>query len=365
MTAIDRKQPELRKHVLPSGTYLYATFDGKQRRYGRGDDPRSFARYPEDLQAWEANGGSLPTGSTPESLDIDDLCDHYLAFKEKQKGEAWMQSSGNRIRYAADALKAMFGTKPAMTFGPLDLHALRLSMIEGKKLCRDEINARICKIKGLFKWASTMQLVPSSVRNALAEVEAIRDEDFGVRINAPRTDVSEEVFEATLPYVAPNLDTVLRLLWLTGARPSEILRLRPMDLDRSEDDLWAVVLKDHKTAKRTREPRILLFGPEAQELLRPFLLLPEDELLFKPEERFREQCRRKRKARTSTIYASQEHYRARMRAQAIEEGLQEPRTHAEVYDHRDLRRAVESAVKAANAARARVRKEKELLPLPT
>jgi len=74
---------------------------------------------------------------------------------------------------------------------------------------------------------------------------------------------------------------IVQLLRLTGSRPSELLSIRPCDLDRS-GETWAFTLPDHKTAWKGKS-RVVHFGPEAQGVLAPWLEgVGPDEFVFSP-----------------------------------------------------------------------------------
>jgi integrase len=77
---------------------------------------------------------------------------------------------------------------------------------------------------------------------------------------------------------------ILKLLWWTGARPSEVLTLTAADIQRTgfvrtlkgmrvdlePTGVWAVPLLQHKTAKDGKD-RCLFLGPEARKLIEPRL----------------------------------------------------------------------------------------------
>ena len=68
---------------------------------------------------------------------------------------------------------------------------------------------------------------------------------------------------------------------LAGARPGELLRLRPIDLNTS-GKVWAFEPTDHKNSYRGHQRRILI-GPVGQEILREFMAIrPVDGFVFSP-----------------------------------------------------------------------------------
>ena len=88
-----------------------------------------------------------------------------------------------------------------------------------------------------------------------------------------RRCVSLEVVKATLPFVSPQVSELIQLQRLTGARPGEMLALRPADVDRS-GEVWFYRPEHHKTAHhgKTRE---IAIGPRGQRILAPYLAKTE------------------------------------------------------------------------------------------
>ena len=91
-----------------------------------------------------------------------------------------------------------------------------------------------------------------------------------------RNVVTEETLKETLKHLYPSAHPLLWCLWHTGARPSELCRLKVEDLRRGgkvmslsgvELDLkklgvWCAVLTEHKTKDKTKG-RVIFFGPAA------------------------------------------------------------------------------------------------------
>jgi integrase len=63
---------------------------------------------------------------------------------------------------------------------------------------------------------------------------------------------------------------MVRLQLLTGARPGEICAMRPTNVTRGIDGVWTYRPASHKTEHHGRERRIFI-GPQAQEILTPYL----------------------------------------------------------------------------------------------
>jgi integrase len=101
--------------------------------------------------------------------------------------------------------------------------------------------------------------------------------------------VPDEIVDAALPFLHPMLYAMAGLQRLTGMRPGELCRLRGMDLEVS-GKVWVYrpgshkgPAGDHKTAHHGHE-RIILIGPRAQEVLKPWLKTDMTAYLFSPRE---------------------------------------------------------------------------------
>jgi integrase len=87
---------------------------------------------------------------------------------------------------------------------------------------------------------------------------------------------------------------MVRLQRRTGCRPEEICRLRPCDVDRSQD-VWKYKPASHKTDYRGRE-RVIFMGPECQKILLRYLARDAKTYCFRP-------CDSESKRRTAAFSA--------------------------------------------------------------
>ncbi len=77
------------------------------------------------------------------------------------------------FRQALRPLRQLYGHTSALAFGPVALKALRQKMIEtGWR--RKTINKQISRIRSVFKWAASEELVPGSLYHALQTVAGLR-----------------------------------------------------------------------------------------------------------------------------------------------------------------------------------------------
>jgi integrase len=79
----------------------------------------------------------------------------------------------------------------------------------------------------------------------------------------PVKPVADKDVDAILPFLAPQICTMLLLQRLTGMRPCELVLMRCCDIDRS-DDVWAYEPLTHKNRWRGHR-RLIALGPRAHE----------------------------------------------------------------------------------------------------
>tara|TARA_R110002049_G_scaffold305056_1_gene500976 strand:+ start:10169 stop:10576 length:408 start_codon:yes stop_codon:yes gene_type:complete len=120
-------------------------------------------------------------------------------------------------RLIAD-VKSLYGRTPAESFWPLVMKAIRQMWID-RGLSRPGINKSAGRLKTMFKWAASEELVPGSVYHSLQTVGGLRKG----RCQSPEPDpvfpVEVAVVEKTLPFLPPVTANMVRFQLLTGARP--------------------------------------------------------------------------------------------------------------------------------------------------
>ena len=173
------------------------------------------------------------------------------------------------FKHVTKPLRKMFGTLPVESFGPTRLIALRDSLIK-KKLARRTINRMIGRVRMVFKFGVSRDLVPVDLLQRLQTVEPLQPGRGGRETSGTRGSVSWEVVQKTLPHLPPLIRALVVTLFHTGARVGELAKLTTGMIDRT-GDVWVAVLDQHKNAHRGKSRRIFI-GPKAQQALLPFLL---------------------------------------------------------------------------------------------
>jgi integrase len=92
-------------------------------------------------------------------------------------------------------------------------------------------------------------------RNPLEGLQKPKNESRGVRVV-----LTDDEFDRLCSCARPKLRLFLRGLWLTGCRPGELARLRVSDVNW---EVGVAVLNEHKTARKTGKPRLIVLSPDA------------------------------------------------------------------------------------------------------
>ncbi len=323
---------------------------GRDHYLGPHGTPESRQKYDRLMAEWLTQGRSTPPPQ--DSADTTGLLvsEVLLRFMEQlwpapQTGKTPKEVANFRL--VVRCVHNLYGDRPATTFGPLALKAVRTHMIEVQDLCRTEVNKRIGRIKRIFKWAVSEELIPSSIFEALRTVEGIRHGKSKAREKPPVKPVSDKDINSTLPFMNPLVATMVRVQRLTGMRPGELVIMRPCDIDQTADP-WVYHPESHKTAHLGVQRSIPL-GPQVQQLLQPFLDRPADKYLFSPAEaeanRHEERAKKRSPTRKTKIFPSE----LRARERRLKKSASRPRARplGNFYDTCSYRRAITYAIKKA------------------
>ena len=176
---------------------------------------------------------------------------------------------------------------PAGQFGPKTLKAVRQEMVN-MGWSRGYINRHVDRIKRMFKWAVAEEILPPHTYEGLRAVGGLRFGRSSAPERQPVRPVPAELVEPAKKLVSPPVAAMMELQLLTGARPGEIVIARPMDIDRS-GPVWLYRPDRHKNQHHNLD-RVVYIGPQAQQVLAPFLLRGPEEYCFSPTEA---ECKRR------------------------------------------------------------------------
>lgn len=311
MPAKPRKIPSYRLHK-PSGQAV-VRLDGRDHYLGKHGSEASHELYRRKVAEWLAVGiAAASTGheQPPQPRPASDLSvgEMILAFWTTHAETYYRRPDGSQtgelanFRDALRPLSRLYGHTPAAAFGPLNLKAVRQSMIDSG-LCRNVINQRVGKVARVFKWAASVELLPVAVYQSLRTVQGLARGRSDARETGPVRPVPHADIEAILPHVSSQVRAMVRSQLLSGMRPEEVTMIRGRDLDTS-GVVWVYTPWRHKTEHHGKDRRIYL-GPQAQAVLRPFLKADGEAYLFSPAEAAAELWARRRRERKSPMTPSQ------------------------------------------------------------
>lgn len=238
---------------------------------------KSMVRYDEVVRQWRANGCRHESPTYDDRLTVAGLCEKYL---EHARGY-YAAGEFRAIRAVLKRLAAMYGSEPAKSIGPMRLRTFRESMVSDG-MVRTSINAMIARIVRMYRWAASNEMVSPEIQVSLGMLEPLREGKTEALESAPVLAVPDDLVQATLPHLPEIVADMVRVQLLTGARPGELIAMRPKDIDRS-GDIWLYTVATHKTSWRGKE-RTIPIGPRAQEVLARYLVRPEGSFVFSPKE---------------------------------------------------------------------------------
>ncbi len=279
MPKLVHQLPRYRKHKASGQAVV--SICGKEIYLGRHRSKESKQEYARLIAEFVARDRQ-PAPAAKEEITVVELISYYWSHCKRfyqHNGKATTEQRG--IRDSLKMAKELYGHTPAIAFGPLSLEAVREAMLK-KDWSRNTINARIDRIRRMFKWGVAKEMIPASVYQALATMESLKKGRTTARESSGVEPVADATVQQTLPYLSQTVADMVRFQRLTGARPGEVCQLRPCDVDRS-NEVWQYRPATHKTQWRGKE-RTIFIGPKAQAVLSPYLLRECESYCFVPEE---------------------------------------------------------------------------------
>lgn len=338
MPQLTQSVPRYRKHRA-SGQAI-VSISGQDHYLGPHGTRASKVEYDRLIAEWLV-GNRQPHLSEEEAkgLTVAELLARYWQFaKRHYRKRGQPTRSLDEIRAALIPLRRLYSHTRAADFGPRSLKAIRQQYVE-RGVCRIHVNKRAGIVRRVFKWGVSEELVPPSVYHGLLAVSGLQKGRTEAPDHAPVGPVDDATVDATIPFLPPVVDDMIRLQRLTGCRPEEVCILRPCDLDRS-GPVWEYRPEHHKTEHHDRD-RIILIGPKAQEVLMSYLLRPTGAYCFVPAESDRKRKATMRDNRKTKVQPSQ-----------IDRSKRKPaRPPGDFYTSNNYARAVNRAVDLANRQR--------------
>jgi integrase len=310
-TAMSRRPnpvPTYRLHK-PSGRAVTTVRlpDGSRKDVylGAYDSPESRAEYARILQEAAASPlpGPLHGPGASSTLSVNELLLAFWKHAEQhyRTPDGTLTSEIHNFRLAVRVTRDLYGHTPVRDFGPLALKAIRNRLV-ASGLSRRVVNGRVARVRHVFKWGMGEQLVPPAVYTALTAVTGLQRGRTSAPDPKPVGPVSEDLVRAVLPFVRPQIAAMIRVQLLTGMRPAEVCRMRPVDIDQT-GPVWYYLPPHHKTAHRGKV-RTVAIGPQAQALLAEFTPPETSDFYFSPRQAVEEQLAERSAGRKTPRWAS-------------------------------------------------------------
>ena len=331
--------------------------------------PESYTAYERAIAEWRSSG-AVRRGFARTVKEL--LGEWYQHMDSDESG----YSGQERINFRRSLLPVhnLYGPRPLRDFDALALQAVRRKMVEDGAKSRKMVNGRVGRIKRVWRWGVSQKLVPVECWQELESVLNLGPGEGGAVDYDDVPPVADADVEWTIPELTHILAAAVTVQFWTGARPGEVLQLRPCDIIRTgqveiergltvdASKVWVTVLRPmrvprprqanpaaperlgHKTGKRGHT-RVILYGPQAQAALLPLLDgRPENAWIFNPDEARRAHHTARAQARKTPYYPSSKKPKPTR-------PLRNVRYSVNSYGHAILRAADRANAKAIAAAR--------------
>jgi integrase len=303
-----RTIPAYRLHA-PSGQ-ARVILNGKHIYLGRYDSEESRTEYEKLVRKLLTDRAASELEARVQistDLTVAELAASYLKFARKyyvKRGRVTPEY--DHIHSAVNTVTAKYGHDLITTLGPLKIKAIR-SAWESAGLVRGQINKRVGRIRRMIAWGVEEELVPANVLHALKAISGLKKG----RTDAPEgrkvLPVPEAWVDAIRSHVSRQVWAMIELQRLCGARPGEIVMVRTIDISMT-GRIWEYRPAENKM-EHAECDRVIYFGPQAQEILRPWLRSELEAFLFSPREAMAERWANQRSNRKSPVQPSQKNRR--------------------------------------------------------
>jgi integrase len=319
--------------------------DGRDVYLGPYDSAQSHEKYRRVVAEWLTARAPRP-GSDGRSVRTAPLavCEVMLAYldhavRHYRTPDGRPTRELDNIRDALRPVKELYGLTPAAEFGPLVLRSVRQAMIDAR-LKSTTVNARVHRVRRMFRWAASVELIPASVVRALDTVDGLKRGRSAAEDPDPVRPVPVEHVEAVLPFLSRPVAAMVKVQLLTGCRPGEVIGMRGCDLSPGKPN-WEFRPQSHKNSWRGQD-RVIPLGPRAQEVVREFLTTDPSAHLFSARQAVAEHHARRSGSRRTKRTPSE-------LARRCPDGP--GRHHADRFDRRGYRQAVVRACRRAGVPR--------------
>ncbi|MBC8373251.1 MAG: site-specific integrase [Planctomycetes bacterium] len=195
---------------------------------------------------------------------------------------------------------------PVADFGPDELREVQDALVKYRYFRNDNmdepiayrrtaINRVMNEIYRMWQWGIGREITTEAQKQLLKEVRSLRLGQTSAQDRSKRAAVTLEEFNKVTENLSSVVADIFRIMWTTAMRPSEVCRMRPIDISRNDPDCWIYVpgsdasdVGDHKTAHLHRVRAIPLTS-EVQAVLKSRIKsFRSKEYIFSPSEAIQE-----------------------------------------------------------------------------
>jgi len=241
--------------------------------------------YDRLVGEWLQQGRQLGRQFADDESGKHELCVNQLIVAYLRYAQVYYRKDGQltseytAIVHALRHVKRLYGRSNVTRFGPIALQTVMQEFVVAG-WARRTVNKQAGRVKRMFRWALSRELIPANVSHALSSVAGLRKGRTAARETRPVLPVDDAVIAATMEHLPEVVADMVTVHELTGMRPSEVCIMRPMDIDRS-DEIWLYRPHSHKTEHHERE-RVVFIGPQAQGALLKYLARDAASYCFRP-----------------------------------------------------------------------------------
>jgi integrase len=318
--------PAYRRHSGGQACVSVRDKTGRRREILLGvyDSPESKIEYQSILALLRAYRGYYPFADVEQPVPAGGLTvDQVILAWWKDAERRYGAESGElkHYKYALRHLRTLFATLPAEEFSPKKFKAVCQRMVDAlefqvrrvaegavprwlgedrvdleksvalvkkktwakvevlasrQALSRSVINRHLVRIRAIFGWAVSEELIPAAVAHGLREVKGIQQGNRQVKERKPRPPAFWDDVVKVVPFCPLPIAVMLQIQWLTGMRSGEVRIMRTMDVDRTDPECWLyrpgsdLPHGRHKNAWRGQDRSVQL-GPQCIDLLSPLM----------------------------------------------------------------------------------------------
>jgi hypothetical protein len=165
----DNQVPSDRLHK--QSRQAIVTLDGRDYLLGKHESAASRAEYRRLTSEWLANRG-VPRDAGSD-LTVSELALAFWKFAQgyyRKDGKA--TSELYLYKMAMKVLRSLYGRTRAADFGPRAMKAIMQEMVN-RGWVRNSINKHTARIKHVFRWGVSNEIVPPSVHHGLLAVSGL------------------------------------------------------------------------------------------------------------------------------------------------------------------------------------------------